>query len=229
MPRINNLKKMRGGNDLNDDKIYMNTFYERIGYINKMFSLANFIILFTFTFIILNRTDIPLNGNTTSMMMIIFLSIMTVLDSWLSLNKNGFNLTSFSTSILLISAIILLVFGSLPKKASDKLNGKVDNQAAQSEIDVSGISRYNSIMKSSCYFTKVENFGRIMPVMVLLGIIILYLMFGSKYSVINSFIPDEFKYIIEYSIVGLLVVYLIVKQIYINGLLDRHWVSCSAG
>ena len=84
-------------------------------------------------------------------------------------------------------------------------------------------------MKSSCYFTKVENLGRIMPVMVLLSIIILYLIFGSKYSVINSIIPDDLKYIIEYGIVGLVVVYFIVKITYINGLLNKHWISCSAG
>ena len=230
MPRINYLKKMRGGNESNNgDKIYMNTFYDRIGYINKTFSMANFFILIAFMIIILSRKDIPLNGNTSSMIMIIFFSIMSLLDSWLSINKDSISFRSLSTSILLISAIFLLVIGGLPKKTSDKLESKVDDQAAQSEVDVSGISRYNSIMKSSCYFTKVENLGRIMPVMVLLSIIILYLIFGSKYSVINSIIPDDLKYIIEYGIVGLVVVYFMVKITYINGLLNKHWISCSAG
>jgi len=229
MPRIYNLKKMRGGDDSNLDKIHMNTFHERIGYMNKIFTLVNFVILITFTIIIVTRQYIPLNFDTTSMVMIISLSIMAVLDSWLSLNKNDFSLKNLSTTILLLSTIFLLTFGCLPKKASDKLKSKVDNKAAQSEVDVSGISRYNSIMKSSCYFTKVENLGRIMPVMVLLSIVILYLMLGSKYSIINSYIPDEFKYIIELIIVLLIIIYFLGKEIFINDLLSKHWISCSAG
>ena len=223
MSRINNLKKMRGGD------LIMTNIENTITNVNKAFSLMNFVILFVITAIILIRKNIPLNFDTTSMIMIIFISIMTILDSWLSLNKDGIGVKSLSTSILLISAIFLLLFGQIPKKTSNKLKSRVDNRAAQSEVDVGGISRYNSIMKSSFYFTKVENLGRIMPVMVLLSIIILYIMFGSKYSVINSFIPDEFKYIIEYVIAALVILYIIVKQTYVNGLLDKHWVSCSAG